>query len=798
MLRYVTRSAGRTWFPRPDDMPKALHELLMDRGIDSAEAAERFLHPDRRSLLNPFLLSDMDQAARRVLAAARAGETICVYGDYDVDGVCASSILSEWLKAHGADARVYLPSRHSEGYGLNENAVREIAGWARLMVTVDCGITSVELVALAKSLGLDVVVTDHHRPADALPDCPVVNPLLKDYPFPALCGAGVAWKLIWAMSLLRHEGDPAAEADAMAYVDIAALPTVADVVSLTGENRAIVKLGLDAINARPRPGIAALIEAAGLSGKPITSTAVAFQLAPRLNAGGRLGSAERSQRLIVAPDAATARPLAEALEQENANRRQIEKDVLDEAEKQLKSFPFAEHRALILAGKDWNAGVIGLAASRLVEKYHYPVILLADQGDRLTGSCRSIEGVDIHAALTGCAHTIAKFGGHRQAAGLTLLPEQLEPFRAAMDDWLFRNIDPNAYIPVREYDGELSLEDITPAMIAALEALQPTGFGNPAPVFRTTAELVDARAVGAEGAHLKLTLSQDGRRMGGIAFREGPRAQTLPARLDVLFVPKLNTFMGRTEAQLEVRALADADVNARIAAKLSQSPPLQCDFLTEVFYNRKIAPLTYEPDAIDPDELADWLRATPQGTLILTADLAMAARLCRLFGPDAPDLYFGALPDDPRCFNALCVCPPVRPIDPGYHRIVLAGIPSEVLTDSPGAPGCYLDDDPAWLRCLPDLEYLRDAYRAMMALSRRPSLIDGPTRLAMAVAEEAGMDPITAAAAVPALLDMGLFHVTYEGGAATIERRGAAKVAPETSEVWKIIQRWRTGDIIMF
>ncbi|MGX8705253.1 MAG: single-stranded-DNA-specific exonuclease RecJ, partial [bacterium] len=393
MLKYIKRNDRPTPFDCSPDMPPALHRLLVERGIGSAAEADRFLHPDERSLHDPFLLNDMAVAVDILQRAIASGTPICVYGDYDVDGVCASAIMLKYLRSRGATTEVYLPSRHTEGYGLNADAIREIAGWAKLLVTVDCGVTSVELVALAKSLGLTVIVTDHHRPAESLPDCPVVNPLLNDYPFPFLCGAGVAWKVVWALS----------GAVPLQLVDIAALATVADVVSLTGENRAIVAMGLKSINRHPRIGLAALIDAAGLSGKPISSTAIAFQLAPRLNAGGRLDTALRPLKLIMTDDPAEAKSLAEELDAENDERRQIEQQIVREAEVQLEGFDFIRHRALILAGVGWNPGVIGLAASRLVEKYHYPVVMLADQGDRLTGSCRSIEGVDIHAALTGCA-----------------------------------------------------------------------------------------------------------------------------------------------------------------------------------------------------------------------------------------------------------------------------------------------------------------------------------------------------------------------------------------------------------
>ena len=795
MLRYVKRNDRPTRFDAPPDMPEALHRLLEARGIESAGAAEQFLHPDVRSLLDPFGLSCMAEAVEGIRTAIRAGDAICVYGDYDVDGVCASAILCTCLKRLGGDARVYLPSRHAEGYGLNERAVREIAGWAKLMVTVDCGVTSVELVGLAKSLGLRVVVTDHHRPADKLPDCPVVNPLLNGYGCPHLCGAGVAWKLAWAL-----EGRMPLD-----LVDIAALATVADVVSLTGENRAIVAMGLEAINRAPRPGIAALIESSGMAGKPITATAVAFQLAPRLNAGGRLDTAMRPFALVTAETAAQALPLAEALERENNERRALETRMLSEAEEQLRGFDFIRHRAIILCGKDWNPGVIGLTASRLVEKYHYPVVMLSDQGEKLTGSCRSIEGVDIHAALTGCAEHILRFGGHRQAAGLTLEPGKLCDFIDAMDAWLSEHIPPETYIPVREYDDELELEAVTPALVAALEGLQPTGMGNPAPVFRAQAEVVEARAVGAEGAHLKLTLSQNEHRVGGIAFREGGLAPRLspPARpdaplcrVDALFVPKLNTYMGRTSAQLEVRALAEADANARIASKLDDETALQCDFLTEILYNKKIDAFALPPvETVEMATLTALMAARPQGTLAITSDLAAAARLVRRLEACPPDVYFGELPEDPRAFNAVCVCPPAGKPPAGYGRIALCGAPAEWLGQAAGEDvrAFRLQEHPAWMRCLPDLDGLREAYRALAGLLKRPARFYDLKQLAHLVSAASGLDMVGAMAALLAILDMGLFAVDVSDRPARLERLSLRKADPEQSAVWQAIQRWKSG-----
>ena len=783
MLKYIKRNESPTPFERPDGMPEALHRLLMDRGVDSPEAAERFLHPDARSLHDPLLLSDMPRAVAVIRAAMARGDAICVYGDYDVDGVSASAIMKLWFDARGANARVYLPSRHAEGYGLNERAIREIAGWAKLMITVDCGVTSVELVALAKSLGMDVIVTDHHRPAEALPDCPVVNPLLGGYPYPALCGAGVAWKLVWALS-------GALPTD---LVDLAALATVADVVPLTGENRAIVAMGLERINRAPRAGIAALIDAAGLSGKPVLAGTVAFQLAPRLNAGGRLDTAMRPLELLTTPDPGRAQALAGTLNSENAERRRIEQQILREAEAQLRGFDFIRHRAIILAGRDWNPGVIGLAASRLVEQYHYPVVMLSDQGETMTGSCRSIEGVDIHAALTGCRETLIQFGGHKQAAGLRLASERLGDFTEAMDRWLCENTPPEVYVPTASYDEEIALDAVDPLLISALEGLQPTGFGNPEAVFRARAEVVDAYAVGQDGSHLKLTLAQGGRLLGGIAFREGHRAGELRGggAVDALFAPELNAFNGRISVQLKVKSLTNADANARIASNIDDELSLQCDFLTEIIYNKKIDSREVSAlKTVDEAALAGWLSEAPQGTLMIAGDLSAAALAVKL-GPC--DLYIGRLPDDPRAFNAVCVCPRAGEIPASYRRVVLMGCPAEWL-DQPG-DACRLSTRPDWVRRLPDIDAMRDAYRALMSLMNRPAPIPSRHALAQALADLTHTDRLGATLSMLAIEDMALFDFDFDAAPVRFRRTPRKKVEPDASAAWRAIQRWRQGDL---
>ena len=782
MLRYRLRAQDRVWFPRPEDMNPTLHALLIQRGVSSAEEAERFLHPRAEHLRDPLLLNDMAEAVARIRGAMASGAHICVYGDYDVDGVSASALLADYLRAQGADVEVYLPSRHNEGYGLNEPAIRAIAERSALMVTVDCGVTSVELVALAKSLGLDVIVTDHHRPAETLPDCPVVNPLLNGYPFPSLCGAGVAFKLVQALGGLDA---------AMKYVDIAALATVADVVPLTDENRVIVKLGLERINESPRPGIRALIEAAGLSEKKLGAGNIAFQLAPRLNAGGRIGSAMRSHELLLSATMAGARPIAEELEEENRRRKDVEQQILAEAESQLEGFDFPSHRALVLAGKGWNPGVIGLAASRLVEKYHYPTILLSESDGVLTGSCRSIPGVDIHAALTAVQDHLIRYGGHKQAAGLTLSAAELDGFRRDLDAWIGENVPPACFIPDEEYDMAVHFDELTEGFVAGLEALQPTGFGNPAPVLRSESALVmESRPVGAEGAHLKLTLSEHSVHRGGIFFRAGALAGRLPETVDALFTPKLNTFMGRTEVQLELKSIKSGDVMSEIAAKVEEEDELQHEFLTEVLYNKKINLFSGDAEPLNVRQLQAMMAENPQGTLVLTADLGETARLAEALSESAPDVLVRALPDDLRAFNAICAYASGA-LPKGYRNVVLAGGP-EAFQLPEGARVWRLDAKAGWLGELPDVDQLREVYKAVRALGKRPLRIDDDGMLAHMAASAAGVEYVTAAAALLALNDMKLIELSPEPFRLTI--CPMCKTDPDSSAVWRALQAWRAQD----
>lgn len=777
MLRFVQRSGERCWFERPEDMSPVLHQLLIQRGISSAEEAEAFLHPGVNQLHDPFLLSDMELAAARIRRAIDGDEPICVWGDYDVDGVSASAILYDYLSSEGARVEVYLPSRHEEGYGLNEKGLQEIARRAKLLVTVDCGISCHDLIELAKELGLDCIVTDHHRPGEILPECPVVNPLLNDYPFPYLCGAGVAFKLVHALGGLDA---------AMNRIDLAAIATVADVVSLTGENRVIVHLGLQKINTNPRPGVAALMESARIEPGQADSQSVAFRIAPRLNAGGRLGSARRSFELLIQEEPFLAIAQADELEQENARRQSIEREIRAQAEAQLADFDFSAHRILLVRGEGWNSGVIGLTASHLKEKYHYPVIALAEEDGMLVGSCRSIEGVDIFKTLSSASELMEKFGGHSQAAGLTVKAENFEALWAALDGYLFENIPPETYMPSAAYDISASLDEFSEAFVRAMGALEPTGCGNPEPIFRTTVQLIEARAIGAQGGHLRLICSENGARRTGIYFGAGELAGGLGDEAEILFTPQLNSWNGRTDVQLRLSALRETNTSARIDAASGREGPLLRRFLTELFYNRRIT-CTRSAATLSMQELKSRLDAGVQGTWILCGSLEAASRIAAGVEPCSLDLSIGELPGDARAFNTLILWPDrLDGFPKGLRTLVLAGLP--VPDELPGGvevfslEGCSFPAEE-----LPDVNQMREVYKAARNLSRRPVKLSDGEALALLLSEESGLPPTCCHASLLALLDLKLVEVTQKPMRVIVP--AAQKTDPRSSALWRAIQR---------
>ena len=538
--------------PALTGFPGWFSALLYARGIRTDEEARRFLDPSLADLHDPFLLHGMEQTVSLLREAIAAGRTIMVYGDYDADGVCAASILMETLHEEGASLAYRIPSRHTEGYGLNMDAVREIAEKASLLITVDCGVSNVEEVALAKELGLTVIITDHHQPPEVLPPADVVmDPLIGDYPCPYLCGAGVALKICQAMQGM---------AGVEKRLELAAIATVADVVPLLDENRVIVREGLRRTAASTRPGIRALLETSGAT-PPLTAEHFGFRLAPRLNAAGRLGDAKLGVHLLLTPDEAKARNIALMLEQANRERQELERTITAQALEQLSLEELAYAHVILVSGENWNPGLIGLTAGRLCEKFRLPAIALSLREDgTAVGSCRSVPGVNIFRMLSACADLLERYGGHEQAAGLCVRTENIPLLRDRLEKEISSSVPEETFLPSMDYDLAVPFRTWTSETLALLDRLEPTGCGNPPPLFLLQgAEIRNARRVGRDGAHLKLSLiDEDLSAVEGIAFSRGDLADEDLMSLDLLYRPIRNSFGGRTTIEAQVAAINPA------------------------------------------------------------------------------------------------------------------------------------------------------------------------------------------------------------------------------------------------
>ena len=547
-MQFIPRSAAD--FTPLGSLPGWLSALLRSRGVDTEEKAYRFLNPDLSGLQDPFLLSGMEEAVRLIRRAVASRERIMIFGDYDADGVCATSILLETLTGEGASVSFRLPDRRKDGYGLNESAVREISEKASLLITVDCGISSMAEVALAKSLGLTVIVTDHHQLPEVLPEADaILNPLIGNYPCPYLCGAGVALKICQALQGM--EG-------VQKRLDLAAIATVADVVPLLEENRIIVREGLKRIQFTGRPGLKALLDAAGTSA-PVQADALAFRIGPRLNAAGRLGDASLCVQLLLTGKPEKAADVARQLEEMNRRRQNMEHEITDAAFRSISESMSPEDRVLIAAGEGWNPGLIGLSAGKICEKYYRPAIVLSlpEDGGPAVGSCRSIPGVHIFEMLQACSDLLVRFGGHAQAAGLTVEREKIPALREKLNRVIRESCDESVFVPRQEYDLELPFRNWTPETLKELDLLEPTGCGNPPPVFLLSGASVQSmRRVGRDLSHLQLSLvTPENTFVRGIAFFMGEEAEKDHMDVDLLYRPVRNEFNGRVSVEAQVSAL---------------------------------------------------------------------------------------------------------------------------------------------------------------------------------------------------------------------------------------------------
>jgi single-stranded-DNA-specific exonuclease len=531
--------------------------VLIRRGLGDVERARAFLE-GRAPLHDPFLLGDMREACELIRSTITAGGRICVHGDYDCDGICATAVAVSTLRDLGADVAWHLPSRFDEGYGLRIETVERLVeeGFA-LVITVDCGITAVAEVARARELGLAVIVTDHHRPGETLPSCPVVATRPSAYPFPELCGTGVAFKLAQAL----HGADSAVP---RRQLDLVALATIADVVPLLDENRSLTVAGLRELARTQRPGLRALMRVAHVDPAAVDAGAVGFRLSPRINAAGRLGHPDTALELLLTGDADAAQKLAWRLEELNRDRQAVEERILREANDQIESWSDEQRarRGYVLAREDWHEGVIGIVASRLVERYHRPVVMIAGAEGEWKGSGRSISSFDLHAGLAACASVLERFGGHRVAAGLSIRPENVEAFAEAFAAHAGATVAEDDLAPVTVVDAVVPAERLGLDLCAELARLEPFGLGNPAvTVLVAGCELADLQAVG-EGRHLRLRVRQEGRdAASAIAFGLGPALDRyrIMGRYDVAARLQENHWNGTVSPQLVVRRIFPVD-----------------------------------------------------------------------------------------------------------------------------------------------------------------------------------------------------------------------------------------------
>ena len=545
-VRSLARSCGFT--------PLAAAALCA-RGIDTPEAARAFLETDPAKLHDPMLLPDMAKARDTIRRAIEQGKKIAVFGDYDVDGVTSTCVMTRVLRSLGADVRHYIPDRLSEGYGLSMGAMDRLAqDGIGLIVTVDSGVSAFEEIARARELGMEVVVTDHHECREELPDAnAVVNPKRADsiYPFAELAGVGVAFKLASALA-----GDGQQRAVLEQYADLVALGTVADVMPLVGENRIIVAAGLRRMAETQNVGLSMLLHESGQQGKRLTASTISFILAPRINAAGRLGHADMAAELFLTDDPRRAQTLAMALCEQNKQRQATENQILEQALQKLRrEYDPLEDQVIVLAGEGWHHGVIGIVSSRICDRYACPTVLIALEDGIGKGSGRSVKGFNLYEALCDSAPLLERFGGHELAAGLTIREENIQQFRENMEAWAREHVNPRELMPILHIDCPIAPEFISTEATRGLDVLEPFGMGNPQPVFSMCDLLVEEITPISSDRHVRLTLSKDGQTytamlfgtgQGGCGFAQGNY-------VDAAFCLEINEYRGRCSVQLVIR-----------------------------------------------------------------------------------------------------------------------------------------------------------------------------------------------------------------------------------------------------
>ena len=548
-----------------------LCQILINRGITDAAAARTFLSPSLHDLHDPFQLFGMDAAVRRIVAAIRQGEQIAVYGDYDVDGVTATALLMTFFESLGLRVVSYIPEREGEGYGLNAKAMHQLARQgARLLITVDCGSTALAEVALARELGIDTIITDHHQPPETLPAAlAVLNPHQPacSYPNKNLCGVGLVFKLLTALRASMRQAGMLRERlpNLKRHLDLVALGTIADVTPIRGENRVIVHYGLQELTHTLKPGLQALRQVSGRQDKAANVGEVGFQLAPRLNASGRLGSAAQSLGLLMARDRSEAERLAGLLDDVNQQRRTLQRNVEQTVHERIgQLYGGTPPAAIVLGHADWHLGVVGIVAARIAEHYHRPTFLLQVNNGIARGSGRSIPAFDLYGGLQHCAEWLQQFGGHRYAAGLTMAAEHLPALQETFIRYADDRLGPEDLRPVLRLEAVVSLADVTETLVNEMAGLAPHGSSNPAPVFAAYGVHIASpiRRLGHEGQHARFRVEQQDTALEAIAFQQADHVAGAVAKgsvLDIAFTPVFNQWRGRRTLELQLRDVRPHD-----------------------------------------------------------------------------------------------------------------------------------------------------------------------------------------------------------------------------------------------
>ena len=530
-----------------------LATILVNRNITQEDQIRLFLNPTRDDFYDPFLMTDMEIAVKRIIEAIRKKQKVTIYGDYDVDGITSITVLKSFLKDVGLDTSVYIPNRLDEGYGLNKNAIDNISqNGCDLMITVDCGISAVDEIDYANSLGIETIVTDHHEAGNKLPKAiAVIDNKRKDskYPFRELAGVGVVFKLIQALGIkldLKEESY-------LKYLDIVCVGTISDIVPLIDENRVIAKLGLMLVNQTKNIGLKSIIQSSGY--KKIDSNAISFGVAPRINACGRMGKAQEALELFLSSNVNKVNELTKKLNNHNQERQETEKAIFENVIDTIEKEHLNDKKAIIIAGENWHHGVIGIVSSKITEMYFKPSILLSFEKDGTgKGSGRSIPGFDLHEALMKCSDTIEKFGGHSMAVGITIRKENLEAFRQEFEDIAVKNkID--EIMPIINIDAKIELKNINKEMVESLKRLEPFGEANKTPIFAFKNLKIDSIRALSDGKHLKLTVKDNNNIINAIGFNMGYLANEyrIGDKIDVAGVLEINTFNGIDNLQINLK-----------------------------------------------------------------------------------------------------------------------------------------------------------------------------------------------------------------------------------------------------